>query len=154
MSYLSSEQPKRRSGFKTALLIVVPIIVIGCLAYVISSQNKNPEVEYYKNVISAENHEYANPSEFLSANGKYWRTVLGGKYRIQGKINNTATEATYKDAVLDISFYSRTNTRIGETRVTLYDVFPPKQVKSFDIKVEAPKAATKVGWQIVNATRN
>lgn len=154
MSYLSSAQAKRRSGIKTTLLIVVPMIIIVGLAYAISIQNKNPKVEYYKNVISAESHEYSNPSKFLSADGEYRRTILGGKYRIQGNISNVATVASYKDVVLEISFYSRTKTRIGTTHVTLYDVFPSKQIKSFDIKVEAPKASAEVGWEVVDAQRN
>jgi hypothetical protein len=154
MSYLSSEPLKKRSGVKTTLLIVVPMIIVAGLAYAISTQNKNLELEYYNNTVSAESYEYANPSKFLSTDGKYWRTLLGGKYRIQGGINNTATTAIYKDAVLNITFYSRTKTRIGETQVTLYDVFHPKKTVNFDIKVDAPKAATEVGWEVLNAARN
>ncbi|WP_254412100.1 hypothetical protein [Dyadobacter diqingensis] len=136
------------------MLVVIPTIIIAGLAYAISVQNKNPEVEYYHNAVSAESYEYDNPSKFLNSDGKYWRTILGGKYRIQGRINNTATIAVYKDAVLNIKFYSRTKTRIGETQVTLYDVFHPKQIVNFDIKVDAPKAATEVGWEVLNAARN
>lgn len=154
MPYISSEPPKRRSGVKTTLLIVVSMIIVAGLAYAISVQNKNPEVEYSNNTVSTEGYEYGNPSKFLSVNGKYWRTILGGKYRIQGSINNTASTAIYKDAVLNITFYSRTKTKIGETQVTLYDVFHPKQIVNFDIKVEAPKAATEVGWEVLNAERN
>jgi len=144
MPYLSSEPPKRRSGVKTTLLIVVSMIIVAGLAYDISVQNKNPEVEYYNNAVSTESYEYGNPSKFLSANGKYWRTILGGKYRIQGSINNTASTAIYKDAVLNITFYSRTKTKIGATQVTLYDVFHPKQIVNFDIKVEALKRLLKL----------
>jgi hypothetical protein len=60
----------------------------------------------------------------------------------------------FKDVIVEISFFSKTKTRISSMPLTIYDVFPPKAFKSFDIKVEAPKATETIGWEVVDAARN
>lgn len=153
MPYLSPE-PKKRSPIKGVLLIIVPIVILAVLVFVIFRQQKNPEVEYYKSIMSAEAHEYASPSKFLKADGTYRPTIFGRKFRIEGSITNSASVATYKDAVLEVTFYSQTKTKIGSTQVTIYEVFPPMRAKTFNVKIDAPKATDGIGYSVVDAARN
>ena len=153
MSHLNSERPKR-SWIGTLLLTVFFIVVLGLIGFVILKENENPEVEYYKNLMSAEQHEYLSPGAFLKSEGTYRKTLFGRKYRIEGNITNTASSAVYKDVVLEVLFYSRTKTRIGSIYITLYDVFPPKVIKAFDKKVPAPEGTEEIGWGVVDAARN
>jgi len=153
MAYLSSEPPKRLLNYKVILILVL-IVTFGLLVFTLFREKEHPKVTYYKSLISAEKHEYASPSQFLKPGGTYHKTLLGPKYRIQGSIFNTATTAVYKDVVVEISFYSKTNTLISSKHVTIYEVLPPKAVKNFDMKVEAPKATDTIGWEVVTAARN
>jgi hypothetical protein len=59
-----------------------------------------------------------------------------------------------KDVVVEVSYYSKTKSRISSEQVTIYDVFPPKAVKNFDVKVAAPKATETIGWEVLDAARN
>jgi len=153
MAYLNPEPPRRKPG-KTALLIVVPVIILGLLAFAVLREKENPEVTYYKRLMEAEKLEYRAPRQFLKSEGTYRKTLFGPKYRIEGHIANTAATATYKDAIVEVSFFSKTKTLINSTRITVYEVFPPKAVKNFNVKVEAPPATETIGWKVVDAARN
>jgi hypothetical protein len=152
MSYLIYD-PYPRSGKKKILYVALPLVILGILLFAMFNEKSNSEVSYYQNIVSAESYEYASPSQFLESDGKYHKTLLGPKYKIEGTIKNIATHAVYKDAVVEVFFYSKTKTKISNTLITIYEVFPPKSVKGFNLKVEAPIETESIGWNVIDASR-
>lgn len=74
--------------------------------------------------------------------------TLSGKARIRGRIRNSASLATFKDADLKMTFYAKTGTAIGQQNKVLYEVFHPRSSKGFDWKIEVPSKTQSVNVQI------
>lgn len=70
---------------------------------------------------------------------------------IKGWIENTATFAKFKDIVVKVSYYSRTETLIDKKQFVIYDYYEPNSTKFFSIKVYPPSAYKEFGFQIVDA---
>jgi hypothetical protein len=59
-------------------------------------------------------------------------------YIIEGIIHNKASIAAYKDVVLSITFYSKTETAISTEEKTIYEIYSPNTNTSFNLKVYPP----------------
>ena len=92
------------------------------------------------------------PNEYLKANGNYNENFWGNKLKVNCVIKNNATLATFKDAVLKISYYSKTKTEIANKEMTLYEMFPPNSSKTIELKIDNYDDVNSIGWEIVNAT--
>jgi hypothetical protein len=115
-----------------------------------SSSQANQE-SYQEKVMSVQEVEASQPVNFLTADGTYNSNFWGDKLRVHGKITNRATVATYKDAVVRITYYSKTKTELGAKEYTIYDFFPPNSVKNFELKIENYKDVNSIGWDVVSA---
>ena len=71
---------------------------------------------------------------------------------IHGTIKNSATMAKFKDIVITVTFYSQTETAIETKDYVIYEFFAPNTTKKFDLKVYPPKAMSKFGVEMKNAT--
>ena len=65
-------------------------------------------------------------------NENFW----GDKIKVHGVIKNTATVASYKDAIVRITYYSKTKTELGSKEYTIYDIFPAHSEVKFELKIE------------------
>ena len=70
---------------------------------------------------------------------------------LQGYIINEALLVEYKDIVLKIGYFSKTETLIKEDTVVLYEFNKPHSRKHFSIKIEPPKFYESVSYKIINA---
>ena len=71
---------------------------------------------------------------------------------IRGTIKNTATVAKFKDVVLEVTFYSQTETPIETKEFTIYEFYSPNTTKNFELKVYPPEEMAKFGVEIKKAT--
>ena len=71
---------------------------------------------------------------------------------IHGTITNTATIAKFKDVVLEVTFYSQTETPIETKEFTIYEFYAPNTVNNFELKVYPPEEMAKFGIDIKKAT--
>lgn len=94
--------------------------------------------------------EQENPTNFLKVEGTY-RENLVGRWVLEGSIFNTATTARYKDVVLEITYYSKTNTYLGSETKVFYEYFEPNSEKKFKIKVDGYGGTEKIGYNISSA---
>jgi|ERR1043165_1594843 hypothetical protein len=106
---------------------------------------------YQEKVMSIEEIERSNPTDFLSADGTYNQNFFGTKLKVHGIVKNKATVATYKDAVVRITYYSKTKTVLGSKDYTIYDFFPPNSEKNFELKIENYQNVESIGWDVVSA---
>lgn len=130
-------------------LIVIALGLSNCNSG--SSGNYDTNSSYEEAKMTLEEKEKQNPTSFLLTDGTYRKALTGG-WVLKGKISNTATIATFKDVVLEISFYSKTNTHLGTTQETVYEFFPAGQTKEFKLKTKAYKGTNAISWNIISAT--
>lgn len=108
---------------------------------------------YQEQKLSIEEHEKQNPLHFLSSGGEYRKNMLG-RFVLDGTIVNSATVATYKDVVIEISFYSKTETLLGTKQHSFYEYYPPGSTKTFQLKLDGFEGTAKLGWEVVGGVGN
>ena len=109
------------------------------------------EESYNQKVISVEETELSQPTTFLKADGNYNKNLIGTKIKLHGTITNSASVATFKDAVVQITFYSATQTELFNKNYTIYNYFPPHSTVEFELKTENYKDVESIGVAVVGA---
>ena len=156
-SSATTAPPKKKSSAGKAILITVIVIgaIIGGLA-IVDNMNRGGGGgnSYQEQVMTIEEIERATPTDFLSASGTYKETFWGDKFKVNCVITNKATVATYKDAVVRITYYSKTETALGSKDYTVYETFPPTSTKTVELKIDNYKDVSSLGWDVISATSN
>jgi hypothetical protein len=129
--------------------IVIAVLVVFGLIFVVSIANQNAEPE--TRFLSVAETEQLNPTSYLYAGGKYDQNFFGTKYKIHGLILNKATITTYKDVIVEVTYYSRTQTPLKSVNYTIYEFYSPNSQKSFDLKIPTYKPASSIGWKVIGA---
>ena len=101
--------------------------------------------------MSLEEQEKLNPTEFLKAEGTYRQNLID-QWVLEGTISNNATLAKYKDVVLRIVYYSKTQTELGSEEKTLFEYFKPNSQQKFKIKSAGYKGTASIGFEIISAS--
>lgn len=147
------EKKKSKTGKYILLLIAIVLIVI-----IVANQNSDSSSysgqTYEEKVMTVEETERAKPTSFLSADGNYNENFWGNKIKVHGTIKNSATVVTFKDAVVRITYYSKTKTALGNKEYTIYDTFPPNSTKKFELKIDNYQDVNSIGFEVVNALPN
>lgn len=133
-------------------IIIIAMIIINKMDNG-SSTNTNPQT-YQEKVMTVEEIERSQPTNFLTADGNYNENFWGDKIKVHGVIKNAATVASYKDAVVRVTYYSKTKTELGSKEYTIYDNFPPHSEVKFELKIENYADVNTIGWDVVQATAN
>lgn len=136
---------------KTVLIIIL-VIVIGIVIGSIMNTTTGKAPTYEESIMTIAETEAAYPVNYLSAGGKYHETFLGDKIKIEGVIENKATVTTYKDVVIEVTFYSKTDTPINTENYTIYEFYTPTSRKEFKLKVTNYSNIKSIGWEVVGAT--
>jgi hypothetical protein len=154
----NTEKKGNKTGLILTLIGVVGAIVIAIffiLSYLNNkgsgSQNIDPQT-YQEKVMTVEEIEKANPSQFLDASGNYRENLFGDAMKVNGTIKNNATVANYKDVVVEVIFYSETDTELDRKQYTIFDFVPAHSTVTFKLKIDRPQACKKLGWNAISAT--
>ena len=115
-----------------------------------NSSNTQKSAEELKMVL--EEQERISPTEYLSASGTYRENFWGDKIKVSCTITNTATVATYKDAVVRVTYFSKTNTNLGSNDYTIYETFSPNSSKTVELKIDNFQDVDSIGWSVISAT--
>lgn len=73
-------------------------------------------------------------------------------FLIEGKINNTASIAKFKDVQLLVEIFSQTKTLIKEERFVLYEYYNPNSSNTFSVKINPPKEMKSYNIGIIGAS--
>jgi hypothetical protein len=153
------KQVKKKSLLGTNSIIA--LVILGTLVGVnYWSKNKSTSEDlissiketYQEKVMTIAEIEQSQPTKFLTAYGNYNQNFWGNKLKVHGKITNNATVAIYKDALIKITYYSKTETVLGSTEYTIYEVFPPNTTKSFELKIDNYKETHSIDWEVIKAS--
>jgi hypothetical protein len=135
------------------LFLLVVLFSASCRS---SSGRPDPFQEepqtYEQKKLSIEQEEQQNPSQFLEAGGNYRTNFLGDKMKVSGYVQSTATVANFKDIVIRVTFYTRTDTEIKSENYTLYEFVNAGKRVNFQWKLAAPSNCEKLGWDVISAT--
>lgn len=137
---------------KTAIVSV--LVLVGLEVFASYNDNNSQSESYADKVLTIEEIENNTPTDFLSANGKYRKSFWGTKLKLDVSVTNQATVAEYKDVVIRIKFYSKTQTLIGTEDHTIYEILPPNSVKNFKVEVKNYKDVETIGWDVIDALPN
>jgi hypothetical protein len=92
------------------------------------------------------------PTDYLTADGTYRENIWGDKLKISCTITNRATLATFKDAIVEVTYYSKTKTELAAKEYTIYEIFPPGSSKTIELKIDNFKDVSSIGWDVISAT--
>jgi hypothetical protein len=106
---------------------------------------------YQKKVMSVEEIERATPIDFLSVTGEYSDNFWGDKIKIKGSIVNKATVASYKDPVIRVVYFSKTETELGSDVHTIYETVRPNSSIEFKLKVDKGNNVASVRCEVLGA---
>lgn len=110
--------------------------------------NGSPSYEATK--MTLEEQEKSSPTSFLTVEGKTWENLIGQTV-IEGDIKSSATIARFKDVVLIVTFFTKTDTHLGSETYVIYEFVNPGQLTHFKIKMDAPSATEKIAIDIESA---
>lgn len=133
---------------KILLCLISSIFFFSCDSNNNSTSPTNSSYEETK--MTLEEQENSNPLGFLEAKGTYRKNLID-QWVLEGTITNTATLATYKDVILRIVYYSKTNTEMGAEDKTIFEYFKPKSKQEFKVKTNGFDNAKSIGFQILSA---
>ena len=106
---------------------------------------------YQEQKMTLEESERANPNGFLKVTKVTFRQNLINEWVVEGTVENHASVASYKDVVLDIIYYSKTESELGRKRETLYEFVEPNNYKTFKFKNDGYQEAAQIGIELVSA---
>jgi len=107
--------------------------------------------------------EMNSPSQYVQLEGVTMKRNLvreAGWFRsaeydgsvVEGSIKNTASIARFKDVVIVVEFYSKTETQIGQKEFVLYEYYEPNSNENFRLKVYPPAEMGSYRVSVKNAT--
>jgi hypothetical protein len=134
---------------KIAFFISVLTLLASCNSY-----NSSGSDSYQKKVMTVEEIERSKPTFFLKTDEICMGNFLDDTIKIHGVIKNKATVASYKDAVVKITYYSYGKTELGNKEYAIHEVFPPHSEIKVELKVEYYKDVNTIGWEVIQATIN
>lgn len=141
---------------KTILLLSASIALLftSCNSGGSSSSSGNTDIPKSPEELKMElkQQEQSAPTTYLSADGTYKENFWGDKLKINCTITNKATVATYKDAVVRVTYYSKTKTELGNKDYTIYEMFAPNSSKTVEMKIDNYKDVNSIGWDVISAT--
>lgn len=143
---------------KNILIVTMFLALVFGGIFIIRNVNANGDEShnasadtYQEKLMSIEEIELSQPAEFLTIDGNYNKNFWGDKIKIRGVINNTATVTSYKDIVVKVSYYTKTETEIGNKEYIIYDRFPPNSQIDFELKIRNYENVNTVKCDIIQA---
>lgn len=107
-------------------------------------------MSYEEARLTLEQQEIMYPTSFLTAEGTYRKNFIG-EWVVEGTVSSTATVAKYKDVVLTISYYSKTETLLSTEQQTIYDYFTPGNKVKYKFRSYGYKGAESIGIDVSDA---
>jgi hypothetical protein len=149
---------KEKGKTKQAVFITIGFLVlISGIIFAVNLNSVNSESSggsYQQKIMTIEQTELSQPATFLTADGTYNQNFWGDKFKVHGTIKNTATVATFKDAVVRVTYYSKTKTVLASNKYTIYERFAPGSTSKFELKIDNYKDVDSIGWDVLSASAN
>jgi hypothetical protein len=135
------------------LLSVLTIFLSSCNNSGTGSTTSSTSVEKSPEELKLDlkTQEQNSPTDYLTADGTYRENFWGDKLKINCTITNSAALATFKDATVRVTYFSKTKTKLGDKELTVYEIFPPNSSKTIELKIDNYKDVNSIGWDVISA---
>lgn len=130
------------------ILIALAITTSGCD----TSTTIKDHSDYNDKLNLVHSYERSNPILFLESDGKYSQNFWGDEFNVECEITNSSKLTSYKDIVINVVYYSQTNSVIGTESYTVYDTFRANSKRTVNLKIKNYKDVSSLGWEVVDAT--
>ena len=150
----SYDESDRKRGLGVLLAVLLIALLVAAGVYYANRAAASDEAEqqsYAERVMTVEEIERSRPADFLSAASEYRENFWGDKLKIRGVITNKATMASYKDAVIRVTYYSKTKTELGARDHTIYESFAPNSNTGFEFKTDNYQDVESIKIALVSA---
>lgn len=161
ITHTITDQPpikNRRNDGLIIVIIVLLVVVAAGVFYIFNKKSSDESITpmiggetYQEKVMTVKEIESSKPKFFLTAEGRYDKNLWGNKIKIHGIMKNTATVISYKNAVVRVTFYSNTKTKIGNQEYPLQETFPPGSETKFVLKIDNIKDIDSIGLTAISA---
>lgn len=123
-------------------------LIIAVSVFACNSTNNNENIAFDATAdIEAE-----FPASYIHVEGNYKQNFLGNKQVVSGELRSSATKVIYKNVVLKVVYYGKTNTQLGSNLHTISKVLQPLAVIPFDFKADNYQDVDSIGIKIQSAT--
>jgi len=97
--------------------------------------------------------ESENPANYLAVRyNSTLRKDLLGQIVIEGRIDNTATIAGFKDPIIEVDFQAASGTSLKTQQFTRYEILGPGYGVTYKFKAFAPDQTQKINVSLISAT--
>lgn len=135
------------------LLCFATLLFARCQSSSNSGNTNAASAASYQNAkMTLEQQEQTNPTAYLKVTNGIYKKNLFGTWVIEGNTTSTATVAKYKDVVLTVKFYTKTNTLLGSQDFAQYEYVKPGQSVAFKIKTDGYQGTEQIGIDIKGAS--
>ncbi len=144
---------------KLSFLILALICIAGYSIY--NSRNSGNNTNSLFNTVTEKTpeqlrmelqlQEKQNPANYLKPDITMRKNLISERV-FEGNISNTASTATFKDIVLEVSYLSKTESVISKEKFVIYEVIGPQKTISIKkIKTFVPSATEGFSLEVVSA---
>ncbi|HYF32607.1 MAG TPA: hypothetical protein VD993_15890 [Chitinophagaceae bacterium] len=170
------QTPKKRSWALSAGIATIIILLIGYLVFFggakedpvpVAKTEKSATSHKHQDSILTENiveepvtnsaetkkqapKETPNPIRYLTKSIKTHKNFVGRSV-IEGSITNKSPNTIFKDAVLDVSYISKTGSVISTQRFVVYEIIKPGKKVNFKFKTKSPMGTKSYETDLVTA---
>ena len=130
-------------------LISILTLFVSC-----SSGNGSSSDSPQENGLTVGEIERPQPLSVLEAGEICMSGFDGDSINMHGVIKNTSPAASYKDAVVKVTYYNNAKEKLGNKEYTIHEVFPPHSDVRVELKVENCKDVNTIGWEVIQAAVN
>lgn len=151
-------KPKKKRKIGKIIAIIITIIIVIFLiiggfyvAYEVGRYSNGETCSESQQNDDPTLHELNTPTYYLTVTGKYEENFWGDEFDISLAITNNATSVTYKDAVIKVTYYTKTGTVLGEKKHVVYEIFPPNSTKVVELTIDNYENVSSLGWEVISA---
>ncbi|MBL7713499.1 MAG: DUF4339 domain-containing protein [Chitinophagaceae bacterium] len=148
----AEEQSERKRGGQVLLVVLLVGLLVAAGVYY-ANRLAGP-VQQQSNtvgVMTVAETERSHPADFLSAATEYSENFGADQLNIRGIITNKATLATYKDAVIRVTCYSKDKAELSTQDHTLRERFAPNSRSGFAFQAARHPDAYSIAVALVGA---
>ena len=95
--------------------------------------------------------ESQTPAQYIKFTSSKYKENFIGETVLEGRVENTATIAAFKDIVFEADFLAGSGTSLGTQQFTRYEILGPGYGVTYKFKAFAPKQTSSVQMRVVTA---
>lgn len=156
-----TQQVTRRNSNLLWFFFLLAIVLVGGslqlfggMGYSAEVNELNNEDIYTEKHMKASEVEFSDPSKFLTVESNHTKIENGRAFKMNSLIKNTAKYTSYKNPILEVTYYSKTNSILTAERYTVFEDFNPGDEKNFEFTINNYEGVEALNWNIVEASIN